>query len=344
MKKVLTCFFAIMLIMCMSTVSLAKPDSTGTTINDVVFNEDEVSTPDANIDSLGNTAANFISIAITWLMETTNDVAISIVNTISGGASKYAHITLENIIFNKINAFNISYDTGALSSKDNIASFKNHVVGWFYTTRNISFAFMACFLVYIVIKLLTSSDISLSKYKEALGNWLVSFVLLFIIHYGIIFLISITQDIIKLIAPNAVNGFEVVIFEDLLIKIQNAQTLSVIIYCILFVFLVIYRFKFIFKYFKRQVVVGVLIVLAPFVCALYCIDKLRGASPSLKKWFEMLITNVCTQLIQTVVFVVVLYSAVNLIIAVPIFSLVFFFSLERCEKTVKDLFNIGELE
>lgn len=345
MKRLLTCFLILIILISIFTISIAaSPEHSTNTIENVTVTIEDMENANPNIKSAGVTISTMLSEVIYWIINNIKELLINVVNTVSG-ITENVDITMENIIFNRIKAFNISYDTEYLEEDNNIAMMKNLVVSWFSTTRNIAFAFMACFLIYIVIKLITSSDITIEQYKQALGNWVVSFALIFIIHYVIIFLISFSQYIIELIAPNVENGFELSIVEECEKNIKSGKTLAVIIQCILYVFMTVYVFKFIFKYAKRQITVGILIVLAPIVAAMYCIDKLRASEKaSLKSWFEMLVTNIFTQLIQALVFVIVLYSAIELIKAVPIFALIFFFSLEKCEKTLKDLFNIGELE
>ena len=87
------------------------------------------------------------------------------------------------------------------TSKQNTSFELSSVISkWYYAIRNIALVAMMLILVYIGIRMMTSSIASeKSKYKKMLGDWVVSVCLLFVLHYIMVFLVSINEDIIDII-------------------------------------------------------------------------------------------------------------------------------------------------
>ena len=87
------------------------------------------------------------------------------------------------------------------TSKQNTAFELSSVISkWYYAVRNMSLVAMMLILVYIGIRMMTSSVASeKSKYKKMLADWVVSICLLFVLHYIMVFLVNINEDIIDII-------------------------------------------------------------------------------------------------------------------------------------------------
>ena len=87
------------------------------------------------------------------------------------------------------------------TSKQNTALQLSSVISkWYYSIRNIALIAMMLILVYIGIRMMLCSIASeKSKYKKMLGDWVISMLLVFMLHYIMVFAVYINESIVKLI-------------------------------------------------------------------------------------------------------------------------------------------------
>lgn len=88
------------------------------------------------------------------------------------------------------------------TSKQNTALDLSSIISkWYYSIRNIALVIMMLVLLYIGIRIMSSSIASeKSKYKKMLGDWVVSMCLIFVLHYIMVFAVSINENIIKVVS------------------------------------------------------------------------------------------------------------------------------------------------
>ena len=117
-----------------------------------------------------------------------------------GGNAPEGLISLDNILFNhvpitKLDFFNFN------SGNDNIDNIRGTVAQWYYALRNLSIIISLCVLIYTGVRMAISSIAEdKAKYKQMLINWVVGFLLIFILQYIIIITISATNSIVEAIA------------------------------------------------------------------------------------------------------------------------------------------------
>lgn len=120
----------------------------------------------------------------------------------------------ENIISNKIELFDVNFFEGNNESTENEGSniaqqLHETISKWYYILRNIVMVLFMIILLYLGIRILfTSISNDKAKYKEMLYDWLVSFVLLFVIHYIMIFSIQIVENFTALLRDFSSDGVE----------------------------------------------------------------------------------------------------------------------------------------
>lgn len=87
------------------------------------------------------------------------------------------------------------------TSKQNTAlQLSTTISKWYYSIRNIALVFMMLILLYVGIRMMLCSIASeKSKYKKMLGDWVVSMCLVFVLHYIMIFLVNINENVIDII-------------------------------------------------------------------------------------------------------------------------------------------------
>lgn len=105
--------------------------------------------------------------------------------------SGYKGVAFSGIEFTDINFFDLS-GTGA------IHSFRSAIAQWYYIMRLISAAILLVILIYVGIRMAISTIASeQAKYKQMLVDWVTSLALLFLLHYIIMFIISINSSLIS---------------------------------------------------------------------------------------------------------------------------------------------------
>ena len=92
-------------------------------------------------------------------------------------------------------------DGKTTTSKQNTAlQLSTTISKWYYSIRNIALIFMMLILLYIGIRMMLCSIASeKSKYKKMLGDWVVSMCLVFVLHYIMVFLVNINENVINVI-------------------------------------------------------------------------------------------------------------------------------------------------
>lgn len=88
-----------------------------------------------------------------------------------------------------------------ITSKQNTALQLSAVISsWYYAIRNFALVMMMLILIYLGIRMMISSVASeKSKYKKMLGDWVISMCLVFLLHYIMVFLVNINENIVELV-------------------------------------------------------------------------------------------------------------------------------------------------
>ena len=130
-------------------------------------------------------------------------------------------ISPENIIQNKIGMFDVNFfsENTKNNENDNSINIANElhltIAKWYYLIRNLVIVIFMILLIYIGIKILiTSISEDKAKYKKMLVDWFVSFALVFVIHYIMVFSMNIVNEFTKLVSTitndESVEYFEIV--------------------------------------------------------------------------------------------------------------------------------------
>ncbi len=237
---------------------------------------------------------------------------------IENPAENIYFLTLDSIFFNKvtltdINIFNFQKAGPSNISEDNVVyKIRENIAKWYYAIRNFAIAFGLLALIYIGVKMAISTIAEdRAKYKKMLIDWLVSIILIFALHYIIIFLVNINNYIVDILDESRIKVQEELITEqiwtqDLAQSIINIpektlqgklaeEALSVSFIKgwgagILYLMLIMMTFLFLIVYIKRMATIAFLAIIAPVITISYSIDKAR-------KWksrsFKYLVKRTC---------------------------------------------------
>ena len=114
---------------------------------------------------------------------------------------------------------------------------------------------------------------------------------------------------------------------------------------LLYLVITFYQIKFFIMYFKRMLTLGFLILISPLVAVMYSINKTKisgkgGKSMYFTSWLDEYATNVFIQPVHAAVYMVFIITAGAIFEKAPFLSVLFFMSLSRTEKIVKNILGM----
>ena len=261
-----------------------------------------------------------------------------------------ASLTIEKLVNNEVsfldvNFFNYKTPGGQTLDSDSVMYvIRKNIAAWYYIIRNLSIILLLITLLYIGIRMAISSVAEQkAKYKNMLVSWVVSFVIVFGIHYVMIFILNINSSLIEII-KESFSGAEESLYDTVRngsYTIQASVGWKSLIFYMILVYLLI---RFLFVYIKRFLVVAILTFAAPFIGVLYSIDKIKdNKSQSFSRWLKEYFFNVIIQsvhallygLFMTVAFNIAGDSSVGIIFALLLINFML-----KAESIFKSIFGI----
>ena len=249
-----------------------------------------------------------------------------IMNTaVSLGTTQLTNVTYEHVFFSGYRGNGFSgldftdinfFDLGGGGA---ISSFRTAVAQWYYIMRLISVAILLVILIYVGIRMAISTIASeQAKYKQMLIDWITSLALLFLLHYIIIFVISINTSLVSglgsLLPTVQGNTVGWHLTEQILTEVFT-DGINGIFAAIIFCVMQGQAFGFFLFYVKRMITIGFLIIIAPLITITYSIDKIGdGKAQALNAWLKELIYNILIQPFHCVIYLA-FFGAVSGIIA-----------------------------
>lgn len=223
--------------------------------------------------TLGGTTANVLSNIITSIFFTISSALSSLVK--SSPTDAYA-FTVYDAVFNEVPAFDANYLLNSDNSNNIHIKIKEQVEIWYGAIRKIAIALSLCVLIYVGIRMAISTvSEDKAKYKKMLIGWLQAFVLIFFMHYIILFstmVAKILLDLIKLMPVD--ESAETKIFWITFWKMFASGGWDSLSTSIVYWILVFYQVKFFMLYAKRMLAVAFLIIISPLITVTYPIDKI----------------------------------------------------------------------
>lgn len=257
--------------------------------------------------------------------------------------------TIEKAVFNEIELFDIDYFNIGNSQNKVVNSIRNSVAKSYYIFRLLAIAISLLVLIYVGIRMaLSTLSADKAKYKNMLISWAESIVLLFFMQYIIALIIGVGN----IFGDFMLHFREVLIasgersFEENTLIVMNSKLLTCTgwtyaCYSIVYWFLIFMQTKFYWMYFKRVVVVGFLIFIAPIITITYPIDKVGdGKAQSFSVWSHELIMNIAIQPIHAIIYLVFMYTAGEIANTSIWVALAFLLVLTKVEKIILQLFNL----
>lgn len=268
---------------------------------------------------------------------------------------QFGWLTPDDVFFNRVSFTNINFFDFNCSSS--IKVIRENVAAWYYTLRIFSIAALLVVLLYIGIRMAISTVASdQARYKKMITDWLVSFALIFLLHYIVIVTINVNNalvEILRNVMDNMSNSGQTN-FEKLassLVKKSFIGSASVTwANAICYAVLVGVTAAFLFSYIKRMLIIGFLIMIAPIITITYSMDRAGdGKAQALNTWFREFMLNVLIQPFHCLIYLVFVSAAIQLIAAagwssvsgavLAILCMIFIFT---AEKIVKEIFGFKQ--
>jgi len=230
-------------------------------------------------------------------------------------------LTPDDIFFNRVAFTNINFFDFSCGAA--VKVIRENVAAWYYTLRIFAIAALLVVLIYIGIRMAISTVASdQARYKKMITDWVVSFALVFLLHYIVIVALNVNNglvEILKKIMENMSNysaantNFEKLASE--LVKKSFLGSASVTwAATICYGILVGMTAAFLFSYIKRMLTIGFLIMIAPIITITYSIDRVGdGKAQALNTWLREFLLNVMIQPFHCLIYLIYASAAINLI-------------------------------
>ena len=255
-------------------------------------------------------------LAVTVALET----IISTFGHVAGGGSEDLAITPFTILFNKLEITNIDFFDFSGSGNGNfINGFRQNIAMWYYVLRFIATAILLAILFYIGTRMAISTVADeKAKYKKMIVDWVVSLALLYLLHYIIVFVITLNEQLVQMLSDVAGQDLN---FGWLIAGLlgQSINPLSGIggwAALILFVIFVWQTVKFFVMYVKRMITIGFLILISPLITITYSVDRAGDQkAQALNTWLKEFVYNVLIQPFHCVLYLSFAHVAFSTIIS-----------------------------
>lgn len=225
------------------------------------------------------------------------------------------------------------------------AQLRPTVAKWYKGTRLISMVGLLTVLLYVGIRVILSSTAAdKAKYKKMLMDWLTALCILFILHYIMVFILTISKQITNIFS-NLYEGYGT---EDVLMNsVRSTAALDtlgdvskVFGATVCYVALVVLTVIFTFQYLRRVLYMAFLTMIAPLIALTYPIDKIKdGQAQAFSMWIREYIFNSLIQPVHLLIYVMLVESATNLMKTNPIFAIVAISFIVPAEKFIRKMFG-----
>lgn len=211
-----------------------------------------------------------------------------------------AEYSIEDLLYNRIPALDVnifsSTPGGKKLNEDSVlATIRKLVAGWYYSVRNIAAIVLFIILLYTGLKMAISvSAEKKADYSKRLVTWLKCMVLIFIIHYIIIFILNINDLTVSLFAKTVSKANS--LHDTIEARAYDVRFTVGITGMIMYVTLIVYWVRFLFLYFRRYIYNIIYIVLASFAIVRYAIDNSNAKGKSgFERWLNKFVSNIIIQ-------------------------------------------------
>lgn len=262
--------------------------------------------------------------------------------------------TIEKTVTNHYDLFNLKYlistDSGGKEegSSGILEPISKNAATWFIGVRNLSLAGSVITLIYVGIRLSTSTVSSKrAQFKKMLFSWFEGLAIMLTLQIFIVVIILTSNWMVDILNSTIKNDQSVTTVEERLMKnvdenldsINQAHTLF--FYIVLFTMFSYYEFKFFVLYIGRLIRVAFFIIISPLVCLTYPIDKVGDGRPqAFRNWVLEITITTFIQPIHLLIYIIMITSMGEIIVRNPVLGIIFLATLSHVEKVFKSVLKL----
>lgn len=284
-------------------------------------------------------------------------------------------INIEDIIYNRVPLLDVNFldvkldrykkieeakkaqasdgDKVQVISDDSIVyALRSNIAKWYIVIRQICIIVLLLLLIYLGIRLAISTVASdKAKYKGMLVAWLTCFIVVFCIHYFMMIVIEINEELVDVFAEvsqkaieNSDNGTgSMSIYDTMRTRAYSLKLSEGFPATIFYMVLIYFLIRFLFIYIKRYFTIMILALMGPIMALKNCFDKIStGKSKSMSKWMYDFALNVFLQTIHAILycmFMVIAFDLATDSVAGFLMSLIVLNFIFKAEKIFMNIFN-----
>ena len=271
------------------------------------------------------------------------------IESIAGGEFDL-NISPNDILFDKLEITDVNFFNFDNSLSDGVLTIRKNIAIWYYALRNLAIGILLAILIYVGIRMAISTVASEeAKYKVMLKDWVVSFVLVFLMQYIIAFTLNANNALVNIMEKAMTNASDNSIFADIMdtFALQGADPLSFTMgfgSAIAFCILVGITLSFLVFYIKRMLTLAFLVIISPIVTITYSIDKMGdNQSQALNKWVKEFVYTVLIQPFQCLIYIVFATTALTLMqdrtLGAAILGCIMLLFIHQAEHIVRGIFS-----
>lgn len=252
-----------------------------------------------------------------------------------------------------------------------IIQIKKTVAMWYYIVRTLSIAAMLIVLIFTGIKMaIAVTADQKASYKKMLVDWLVGMIILFAMHYILLFVVYVNESLVHVVEDTAqsINNvqmkqlaekdsgnedgvkysdaeIEQKVYEAVRTRAYDAKLINGLSGMIMYMTLVYFAFRYTIVYLKRLFAIIVLTIMAPAVGVGYAMQKaLSGKQMALKTWLTEYVLNIIIQTVHALIYAIFISQALVLSlesIAGVIVALILMNYTLKADKLFRKIFKIS---
>ncbi len=236
--------------------------------------------------------------------------------------------------------------------KSTALELKSTIASWYIALRTMALVGLLSVLVYVGIKIILSSSSAQdkAKYKNMLKDWIVALCILFMLHYMMSFMVTITYKLKDMLNANVLentttgNDIDVLMTElrkEIGENYDNASSGNTAGYTIMYLAMVILTGVFTLQYLKRVVFVAFLTMIAPMIALTYPLDKIKDSkAQAFSYWMREYIFNCLIQPVHLLLYTVLICSAFDFAQKNVLYAVVALLFMVPAEKFIKEMFGM----
>lgn len=234
---------------------------------------------------------------------------------------------------------------GSKEYKSTAGVLQQIVATWYNVFRKVALIGLLSALVYIGIKIVLSSTSAKdkAKYKKMLKDWLVAICLLFVLHYVMVIIITVVDNVNELVKVSSISSSgEDILMTNVRNKIYNGENWTeVLTYVVIYSALVVYTIIYTIQYIRRVIYLAFLTMIAPLITLTYPLDKIKDSkAQAFDMWLKDYIFFSLIQVVHLLIYYIFLGTAINLNEQGNwLFAIVAISFITPAEKLIKKMFG-----